>query len=62
MFYRVLYSNPSNAYDKEVRYVKSLADAVTCAPSGKIIAVASLVDHVPSDFILYESTRSELFL
>ena len=62
MFYRVLYSNPSNARDKEVRYVESLADAITFAPAGKIISIASLVDHVPADFVLYESARAELFL
>ena len=62
MFYRVLYTNPSNARDNEVRYVESLADAITFAPAGKIISIASLVDHVPSDFVLYESARAELFL
>lgn len=62
MFYRVLYSNPSNARDNEVRYVKSLQDAITFAPAGKVINIASRVDHVPADFVLYESARAELFL
>ena len=62
MFYKVLYINTKNSRDREVKYLRSLKDVAACAPSGKVASVVTRCSEIPSDFILYDSTRSELFL
>lgn len=62
MFYKVLYVNPKNNYDREVRYFKSLDDAMANTPASKVISAVSLAPYVPDSFVLYENVRAELFL
>lgn len=62
MFYKVLYVNPNNHRDREIRYFTSLDNAITNTPAGKVVALASIASYVPDSFVLYDSVRTELFL